>query len=211
LRLSVFFFINYSDLPKNNIAKLYSPRNCEGLVMLDKVFGATVLCAAIYLGVSALDTMSSKPTAIPEASANSDPSAPRRVNDNVTAFSTSDPAMNAAKAKARETLPRFEAMVQNNHEGTYSVKFPMTQNGQTEHIWLQVEGVSTDTIVGRLANKPIHGNQYRMGQTMVIQKAQVEDWMIRSDNGMWGVYTARAALAAANDDQSKAMLAMFKD
>jgi uncharacterized protein YegJ (DUF2314 family) len=152
-----------------------------------------------------------KAIAIPAARPGADPSAPRPVKDNVVAYSTQDKAMLAAKAEGRRTMPRFEKMWADSAPGTYSVKFPLTQNGATEHIWLQVDGFQDDMIVGRLANEPVNGAKYRRGQDMSVAKSDVEDWMVRDGNAIWGAYSARVALADMPKAKADKMRVMFKD
>lgn len=149
--------------------------------------------------------------AIPAAKPGTDPSAPRPVKDNIVAYSTKDKAMQAAKAEGRRTMPRFEKMWADSAPGTYSVKFPLTQNGATEHIWLQVDGFQDNMVVGRLANAPVNGTKYRRGQNMNVPKSDVEDWMVRDGNSIWGAYSARVALADMPKADADRMRVMFKD
>jgi uncharacterized protein YegJ (DUF2314 family) len=116
-----------------------------------------------------------------------------------------------AKDHGRKTLPRFLKMLADGNSGTYSVKFPLTQNGATEHIWLQVDDYQNDTFAGRLADVPVNGTKYKMGDVLTVAKSDVEDWMIRDGDAIWGAYTARVAVASLPEDQAKAMQAMFRD
>lgn len=133
------------------------------------------------------------------------------IKDTVISYSTQDTAMNAAKATGRKTLPRFEKMWADRVAGTYSVKIPLTQNGQTEHIWMQIDGFQEDMIIGRLANKPVNGTDYKMGQSMKVPKSDVEDWMVRNGDAIWGAYTARVMLASMPKEEAAALKAMLRD
>ena len=187
-----------------------------------KIIGAAVLYFLAYnSGVLPTGTFNSsgQPTlseakftpTVPKQVPGKPANAPRPVKENVVAYSTKDAAMNAAKVQGRKTLPRFETMWADQAPGTYSIKFPLTQNGKTEHIWLQVDQLSGDVIKGRLANQPVNGTKYKMGQQMSVAKSDVEDWMIRSGNAIWGAYSARVALADMPKDQADALRVMFKD
>ncbi|TPI15350.1 hypothetical protein FJW06_08065 [Mesorhizobium sp. B4-1-3] len=103
---------------------------------------AVVFAAA--LGYGFLNTHwhvpSNKPVAIPEAAPGASPTAPRPIK--VVAYSTADQAMQGAKAKGHATLARFHQLMDAGMPDTYTVKFPLTQNGATEHIWLQLVGYS---------------------------------------------------------------------
>lgn len=131
--------------------------------------------------------------------------------DNVVAYSTTDTAMQGAKAKGHATLPRFHELMAARTPGTYTVKFPLTQNGATEHIWMQLVAFSDGHFVGLLADKPVNGNQYRMGDRMTVAEADVEDWMIRNGGDVYGGYTVRQALADMPKEQAAKYGITFKD
>ncbi|MDX8497161.1 DUF2314 domain-containing protein [Mesorhizobium sp. VK4C] len=131
--------------------------------------------------------------------------------DNVVAYSTTDEAMQGAKAKGHSTLPRFHELMDARTPGTYTVKFPLTQNGATEHIWMQLVAFSDGHFVGLLADKPVNGNQYKMGDRMTVAEADVEDWMIRNGGDVYGGYTVRQALADMPKEQAAKYGIAFKD
>ncbi len=91
------------------------------------------------------------------------------------------------------------------------MKIPLSQNGKTEHIWVQVDTITIDKITGRLANEPVVATRYKMGQSLKFTPKIVEDWMIRTSEGIMGGYTARVAIAAMPEDQARKMRAMFID
>ena len=152
-----------------------------------------------------------KPVAIPAAAPGKSELDARPVKENVIAYHTSDSTMNGAKKKARQTLPRFVELIDANAPGTYTVKFPLTQNGETEHIWMQLTGHDKDGFTGLLANDPINGNKYRMGDRMKVAKADVEDWMINTGSEMYGGYTVRVMLKDMPKAQADKYRAMFRD
>ncbi len=135
----------------------------------------------------------------------------RIVNDNVVAYSTANEALAEARKKARDTLPRFESLLKSGMKATFTVKFPLTQNGQTEHIWLQVAHVQDKLFIGRLANKPENGNNYRIGQVMSVARSDVEDWMVRTSDAIYGGYTTRYALKDIPKPQAEKLASMFRD
>ncbi|RUW67794.1 hypothetical protein EOA29_37820, partial [Mesorhizobium sp. M1E.F.Ca.ET.063.01.1.1] len=90
---------------------------------------AIVFAAAVGYGFFNTPGHSNKPIAIPEAAPGASPTAPRPVKENVVAYYTGDKAMQNAKAKGHSTLPRFHALMAAGTPGTYTVKFPLTQNG----------------------------------------------------------------------------------
>ncbi|WP_309394384.1 DUF2314 domain-containing protein [Chelatococcus sambhunathii] len=170
-----------------------------------------VLVAGVFVVDYARDRLTDKPVKIPPAAAGQAPGAPRPIKENVVAFATSDAAMSAAKQKARSTLPRFRELAAKRTPGTYTVKFPLTQNGATEHIWLQVGDDRGSEFAGRLANDPVNGAKYRKGQAMTVPATEIEDWMISDGAKIYGGYTARVALAQMPKDQQAKYRAMFQD
>lgn len=153
----------------------------------------------------------SLPVPIPEAAPGRSESDPRHVKENVIAYHTGDEAMNAAKGKARATLPRFRKLMDARTEGTYTIKFPLTQNGETEHIWMQLGDYRDGVYHGRLANAPINGNEYKMGDHMQVAEADVEDWMVNTGAEMYGGYTVRVMLPEMPKDQAEALAKKFRD
>lgn len=152
-----------------------------------------------------------KPAVIPPAAAGQAPDAPRKIKENVVAYTTGDAAMNAAKNKARLTLTRFRELRRTGPAGTATVKFPLTQNGATEHIWLQVSSDSGDKFIGRLANAPVNGAKYKMGDHMTVAMRDVEDWMINTGSEIYGGYTARVGLEQMPKAQQDKLRPMFRD
>lgn len=152
-----------------------------------------------------------KPIPIPDAAPGQSATAPRPVKDNVIAYHTGDEAMIGAKRQARATLPRFCKLIADGTRGAYIVKFPLTQNGETEHIWLQLDGGCGSEFVGRLANDPTTGSKYRKGDRMTVAAADVEDWMIRTPSAIYGGYTTRVALTQMPKDEQDKYRSMFRD
>jgi uncharacterized protein YegJ (DUF2314 family) len=152
-----------------------------------------------------------KPMAIPEAAPGKSAAAPRPMKENVVAYHTGDKSMNAAKKTGKSTLPRFHELMAAGTPGTYTVKFPLTQNGATEHIWVQLSDYRDGTFYGRLANKPVNGTKYKMGDEVKVAEADVEDWMINGGKVIYGGYTARAILKDMPKEQADKYRLMFRD
>lgn len=135
----------------------------------------------------------------------------RIVGDNVVAYTTVNEAIAAARSKARDTLPRFASLMKSGMKATFTVKFPLTQNGHTEHIWLQVADMKNGAFVGFLANTPVNGTEYKIGQPMTVASADVEDWMVRTSDAIYGGYTARYQLKDLPKQQAEKLALMFRD
>ena len=177
---------------------------------------ALIIAGAVLFGLyqggnSSSNSGNDQPAPIPEAAPGADPMAPRKIKNNVVAYNTADQAMNEAKSKARQSLPRFAKMWEDGVSGTYTIKFPLTQNGETEHIWLQVDGFKGDIFDGRLANDPVNGSKYKMGQRMQVARADVEDWMLNQGDAIYGGYSARVMMDQMPEDQRAKYEKLFKD
>src|SRR5689334_1652410 len=72
-----------------------------------------------------------KPMPIPDVAPGASAAVPRQMKENVVAYHTGDAQMNAAKKTGQSTLPRFRELIAAGTPGTYTVKFPLTQNGAT--------------------------------------------------------------------------------
>lgn len=172
--------------------------------------GAAMVAAAGF-GLSGKGGSPDVPMAIPAAAPGASAKAARPMKENVVAVHTSDSAMAAARRKARATLPRFVKLMEAGTPGTYTVKFPLTQNGATEHLWMQLTGHDEAGFTGRLANDPVNGRKYRMGDRLTVAKADVEDWMINGGDAMYGGYTARVMLDTLPAEKAAKLRPLFRD
>lgn len=147
----------------------------------------------------------------PANATSANPMAPRPVKKNVIAYATQDPGMNAAKAKARATLPRFLRLIEAGMDGTYAVKYPLTQGGATEHIWVRVWKMKDGKFAGVLSNQPVNAGPLKMGDKVEVARAEIEDWMISTRSEIYGGYTARYAMKDLPKEEAAKYEAMFRD
>jgi uncharacterized protein YegJ (DUF2314 family) len=178
------------------------------------IIGGAALAAMMLVGIHAANSrLEQSRIRAAEANRATPKSADERhiINDNVVAYATANEALKAARQKARETLPRFVSLMKSGMNATFTIKFPLTQNGHTEHIWLQVGEMTDDAFIGHLANTPVNGTKYAIGQPMTVARADVEDWMVRTNDVIYGGYTARFQLKDVPTQQAKRLAAMFRD
>ena len=71
--------------------------------------------------------------------------------------------------------------------------------------------MTDDAFIGHLANKPVNGTKYDIGQPMTVARADVEDWMVRTKDVIYGGYTARFQLKDVPTQQAERLAAMFRD
>ena len=102
--------------------------------------------------------------------------------------------MNAAIAKAKESLPQFLAALKNPKasQSNFAVKKPYeTPNGGHEHMWItnvmEVDGM----IEGIIADEAYDTKLVKQGQHVRIQPSDISDWLYVEDGYLVGGYTIR--------------------
>jgi uncharacterized protein YegJ (DUF2314 family) len=121
--------------------------------------------------------------------------------DKVIAVSDQDPAMNAAIAEARRTLPEFLRVVDRPPPGVRDVAFKYPLAGW-EHIWVTNVSRHGQVLVGELDNEP-QAEGFRIGQRVEVQLAQVSDWSYRGADGvMRGHRTTRVLLPRLPEEEA---------
>ncbi len=101
-------------------------------------------------------------------------------------------AFERAKARARrelkELMARYDSLPSTS---SLHVKAGFdTTDEHTEHMWVAIQGVNGDNLVGTLLNSPFKGNRYRKGQSITFQLEAVSDFIYtREDGSTQGNYT----------------------
>lgn len=102
-----------------------------------------------------------------------------------------------AKAKARETLPRFWekfASPQSNERG-FALKVGLPHgNDYFEHIWTRDIELKDGKIFATINNGPRHVKTVRLGDRVEIREDQISDWLYLRDGKIVGNYTLRPVL-----------------
>ena len=139
---------------------------------------AALLAAAVPQTALAQDHGGKPASAAPKASEGRAEEEP----DPVVAVSDTDVAMNAAIAEARATLPQWLALYRDppSGYGDFAIKFPLEGY---EHIWVAVDAIEGDTVVGRLANAP-HAEGWSYGDPVRVSMREVSDWAYWDDKGV---------------------------
>lgn len=127
-----------------------------------------------------------------------------REGKDMSAVEKSDPAMNAAIAEAKRTLPEFLAKLDSPPPGTgeFVFKYPL---GGWEHIWVEQVSRKGDTLTGRLSNVPVQEG-FKHGDTVSVPLRAVSDWAYRDAQGvMQGHRTTRVLLPRLDPEQAAAI------
>lgn len=146
---------------------------------------------------------------------NSEPAPSRaeiEADDNITTYDKDDAGINAAKAKGRATLARFEELMNAGTPGNYTFKtgLPYGENSR-EHVWVQLTKRDGDAFHGLVANQPVLAKQYNLGDPIKVNRNEVSDWMVMSDTAIYGGYTMRHALDTLPKEQADHLRSLLKD
>ena len=113
-----------------------------------------------------------------------------------------DPAVAAARAEARRTLPifwtRFAANSPDYDSFVVQVDFPKPRGG-AEPVWMMVLRQEGAEVVGRLANKPAEAPGL-LGSEVRIPASSIVDWSYTRDGRAYGHFTTRALLDRMSPD-----------
>ncbi len=101
-----------------------------------------------------------------------------------------DPRMRQAEQQARQTWPRFVEAFEQKKGSHFAVKAPVTVEGNTEFIWIEVTALEGDYIYGTLGNEPVDLGELKYGSRVRVPVAELNDWAYFDPNGdLMGGYT----------------------
>lgn len=108
------------------------------------------------------------------------------------ALEPDDPAVAAAKAEARESLPVFWQAYNNPdpNEREFILKFNLTPHSDAEFIWATDIAVRGGRIFGRLGNQPL-APEFHAGQEVEIDPDQIVDWSFFRNGVAQGHYLTK--------------------
>lgn len=112
-----------------------------------------------------------------------------------------DPEMEAAVRKARQTWPQFVKLFAEPQGRSFSVKREFAEGDESEFMWVAVEQLDGETIVGTLGNEPYSLKKIKLGDKVKFPVSEVEDWMVFTSDGFEGGYTAK--LLMERQDKAK--------
>lgn len=97
-------------------------------------------------------------------------------------------------AKARQTIKQFDKAFNSNDTllTDFAVKkrYPTDDNGG-EHMWVAVLNIENDNYKGVINNDAEKTTQVKYGDTVVVRKNEVTDWMYVDKKVLRGGYTIR--------------------
>ena len=108
-----------------------------------------------------------------------------------------DATMATAVAEARRRWPEFVSAFHASQNGSpFSIKAPVTENGHTEFIWIEVKSISAGQVHGLLANEPVNLGALKIGDFVSVPEAHVNDWCYQGapDGLPVGLFTVKAVI-----------------
>jgi uncharacterized protein YegJ (DUF2314 family) len=111
-----------------------------------------------------------------------------------------------AITEARSRWPEFVTIFKNRQpdDERFIVKAPfMGEDGEVEHMWLQVFGLEPDYVHGHLMNDPMHTTKLKKGAQVEVAVAEISDWVCPdADDQPLGNFTHQAVTRAAKSKLS---------
>jgi uncharacterized protein YegJ (DUF2314 family) len=121
--------------------------------------------------------------------------------------------MNAAMARARDTLPTFWASCDapKPTELGHALKVRFDVGAEVEHIWVtDVKKLSDDNYSGRLANEPSDLPGKNIGDQVEFKQIDISDWMFMRNEKIVGGETIRALLRSMPEEEADALRARME-
>jgi uncharacterized protein YegJ (DUF2314 family) len=119
--------------------------------------------------------------------------------DELAFMSSEHPAMRAAFAKAKATLPQFLALAKAppGDASLFAVKVGIAADGKVEYFWITHFSENSAGYVGTIDNEPRMVRTVKAGQQYAFSRERIVDWMYvtRPPLRMHGNFTECALLS----------------
>jgi uncharacterized protein YegJ (DUF2314 family) len=127
---------------------------------------------------------------------------------NILYVSQEDRQMNAAIARARATVGEFLPRLEHPSKGLsyIGVKARLADAKRGEHIWLYDLRLEDGRIVGRLVDDAENFPDWKHGDELRVEPAEISDWMTVENGRVCGGFTSRIMVAQMNAEQRAAWL-----
>ena len=107
--------------------------------------------------------------------------------------------MKAAVAEARTTWPQFVEAFKKRDGENFGIKAPITANGRTEFIWVEVTGLEPEYIHGTLGNDPVDLGDLKYGSQVEVPLEDLNDWGYIRNGEPVGMFTVKVLQAIYNE------------
>ena len=135
----------------------------------------------------------------------------RAKRDEVVLVTKEDPALAAARTKARATLPGFLAIAKQPTPGmrNFALKVRVSDDHGVEYFWVTQFNANGDRFSGKIDNTPRMVRSVAAGQIIQFSEGEITDWMYMDGGKMKGNYSACALLQREPKDQRDAVKNRF--
>lgn len=123
----------------------------------------------------------------------------------IISVESDDSEMNLATEKAKLTIKNFDLALKSNNPNFkyFSVKKPYKTESCDEHIWINDVVLKGDKYLGVIGNTPEYTNEIELGDTVLVKKSEISDWMYVEENKLRGGYTIRALRNKMSESEKK--------
>jgi uncharacterized protein YegJ (DUF2314 family) len=118
-----------------------------------------------------------------------------------------DTSMNAAITKAKNTISEFDIALKSNNPdySDFAVKKKYDTEDGGEHMWISVMMLTNGNYRGVVNNDAENTTEVKFGDTVVVKKSEITDWMYLEKNVLRGGYTIREIRNRLNQEERKKM------
>lgn len=135
----------------------------------------------------------------------------RAKRDEVVLVKKEDPALEAARSKARATLPGFLAIAKQPTPAmrNFALKVRVSDDHGVEYFWVTGFTANGGRFSGKIDNTPRMVRSVTSGQIIQFGESEITDWMYMDGGKMKGNYSACALLQREPKDQQDAVKSRF--
>ena len=115
-----------------------------------------------------------------------------------------DLSMNVAINNAKKTIEQFDQALKSNSSAytDFAVKKKYkTADGGGEHMWIAVINLINGNYKGFVNNDAEKTNEVKYGDTVIVRKEEITDWMYLDNNALRGGYTIREIRNRMNKEE----------
>lgn len=118
-----------------------------------------------------------------------------------------DPEMNAAMARARSTVDGFVRRLPGmRFEGAFfTIKVPLTENGETEHVWINEPEFDGERFTGYIASVPVSLASWSYGDRVTVALDGISDWVAVANGTLYGGFTLHVLRPRMTPEEQQAL------
>ena len=135
----------------------------------------------------------------------------RAKRDEVVLVTKDDPAIAAARSKARASLAGFLAIAKQPTPAmrNFALKVRVSDDHGVEYFWVTQFSANGERFSGKIDNTPRTVRSVSAGQFIQFSEGEITDWMYVDGGKMKGNYSACALLQREPKDQQDAVKSRF--